>query len=42
MTEVAVDAGLTVVLAQQAVQVVDTDDGPREALATVVRADRPL
>ena len=42
VTEAAVNAGLTVVLAQQAVRVVDTENGPREALDTVVHAKRPL
>ncbi len=42
VTGAAVDAGLTVVQAEQAVRVVDTDDGPRGALDTVVRAKRPL
>ncbi len=41
VTEVAVHTGLTVVQAEQAVRIVDTDDGPREALDTVVRAERP-
>ena len=41
VTEVAVDAGLMVERAEQAVRVVDTDDGPREAIDTVVRARRP-
>ena len=40
VTEAAVDAGLTVQRAEQAVRVVDTDDGPREAIDTVVRAQR--
>ena len=39
VTEAAVDAGLTVVRAEQAVRVVDTDDAPRGAIDTVVRAD---
>ena len=38
VTVAAVDAGLTVERAEQAVRVVDTDDGPREAIDTVVRA----
>jgi len=41
-TEAAVDAGLTVEQAAPAVRVVDTDDGPREAIDAVVRAKRPL
>jgi SAM-dependent methyltransferase len=41
VTEAAVDAGLTVERAEQAVRVVDTDDGPRDAVDTVVRAKRP-
>ena len=40
VTEAAVDAGLTVERAEQAIRVVDTDDGPRDALDTVVRAKR--
>jgi SAM-dependent methyltransferase len=42
VTEAAVDAGLTVEQAEQAVRVVDTDDGPREAIDAVVRAKRAL
>ena len=42
VTEAALDAGLTVVQAEQAVRVVDTDDGPRGAIDRVVRATRPL
>jgi SAM-dependent methyltransferase len=42
VTEAAVDAGLTVEQAEQAVRVVDTDDGPREAIDAVVSATRPL
>ena len=38
----AVNAGLTVEQAEQAVRVVDTDDGPREAIDAVVRAKRAL
>jgi hypothetical protein len=38
VTEAAVEAGLTVERAEQATRVVDTDDGPREAIDTVVRA----
>jgi len=41
VTEAAVEAGLTVERAEQAVRVVDTDDGLREAIDTVVRAKRP-
>ena len=40
VTTAAVAAGLTVERAEQAVRVVDTDDGPREAIDTVVRASR--
>jgi len=42
VTEPAVDARLTVEQAEQAVRVVDTDDGPREAIDAVVRAKRPV
>jgi SAM-dependent methyltransferase len=38
VTEAAVEAGLAVERAEQATRVVDTDDGPREAIDTVVRA----
>lgn len=38
VTEAAVEAGLTVERAEQATRVVETDDGPREAIDTVVRA----
>jgi SAM-dependent methyltransferase len=38
VTEAAVEAGLTVERAEQATRVVDTDDGPREAIDTIVRA----
>lgn len=38
VTDAAVAAGLTVERAEQATRVVDTDDGPREAIDTVVRA----
>lgn len=41
VTEAAVDAGLTINGAEQAVRVVDTDIGPREAIDTVVTAQRP-
>jgi SAM-dependent methyltransferase len=40
VTEAAVHAGLTVERAEQAIRVVDTDDGPRDAVDTVVRAKR--
>jgi SAM-dependent methyltransferase len=40
VTGAAVAAGLTMERAEQAVRVVDTDDGPREAIDTVVRARR--
>ena len=40
VTEAVVDAGLTIERAEQAVRVVDTDDGPRDAIDTVVRAKR--
>ena len=38
VTEAAVGAGLTVERAEQAIRVVDTGDGPRKAIDTVVRA----
>jgi len=38
VTEAAVNAGLTVERAEQAIRVVDTDDGPHDAVDTVVRA----
>jgi SAM-dependent methyltransferase len=41
VTEAAVNAGLSVERAEQAVRVVDTDEGPREAIDAVVRACRP-
>ena len=41
VTEAAVDAGLSVERAEQAIRVVDTDDGPRDAVDTLVRAMRP-
>ena len=41
VTDAAVEAGLTVERAEQATRVVDTDDGPREAIDTVVRALNP-
>jgi len=41
VTEAAVEAGLTVGRAEQAVRLVHTDDGPREAIDTVVTARRP-
>ena len=40
VTETAVDAGLTIERAEQAIRVVDTDEGPRDAVDTVVRAKR--
>ena len=40
VTEAAVDAGLTIGRAEQAVRLVDTDIRPREALDTVVTARR--
>jgi SAM-dependent methyltransferase len=40
VTESVVDAGLTIERAEQAIRVVDTDDGPRDAIDTVVRAKR--
>jgi SAM-dependent methyltransferase len=40
VAEGAIDAGLTIGRAEQAVRVVDTDMGPREALDTVVTAHR--
>jgi SAM-dependent methyltransferase len=42
VTGAAVDAGLTVQQAEQAVRVVETEDGPREAIDTVVSATRAL
>ncbi len=42
VTEAAVIAGLTVEHAEQAVRVVDTEDGPREAIDAFVRAKRPV
>jgi SAM-dependent methyltransferase len=41
VTEAAFEVGLTVERAEQATRVVDTDDGPREAIDTVVRAVNP-
>jgi hypothetical protein len=38
LTEAVIEAGLTVERAEQAIRIVDTDDGPREAIDTVVRA----
>jgi len=38
VTEAAVNAGLTVERAEQAIRVVDTHDGPRDAIDTVVHA----
>ena len=40
VTEAAVDAGLTIERAEQAIRVVDTDEGPRDAVDAVVRAKR--
>ena len=40
VTEAAVDAGLTVERAEQAIRVVETDDGSRESVDSVVRARR--
>ena len=40
VTEVAVDAGLTVERAEQAIRAVDTEDGLKEAIDSVVRARR--
>lgn len=40
VTETAVNAGLTVRRAEQAVRTVDTDTGPRDAVDTVVTAQR--
>ena len=40
VTEAARHSGLTIERAEQAIRVVDTDDGPREAIDTVVRAKR--
>ena len=42
VTGAAVAGGLTVERAEQAIRVVDTDDGPREAIDTVVRARRAV
>ena len=41
VTDLVIDAGLTVGRAERAVRVVDTDSGRREALDTVVTAWRP-
>jgi SAM-dependent methyltransferase len=41
VTKVAIDSGLAVERAEQAVRMVDTDGGLREAIDTVVRAKRP-
>ncbi len=38
VTESAVNAGLTIERAEQAIRVVDTHDGPRDAIDTVIRA----
>jgi SAM-dependent methyltransferase len=40
VTEAAIDAGLAIGKAERAVRVVDTDIGPREALDTIVTAQR--
>ena len=40
VTEAAVDAGLTIERAEQAIRVAETNDGPRDAVDTVVRAKR--
>jgi SAM-dependent methyltransferase len=40
VTEVAIDRGLTVKRAGQAIRLVETSEGPREAIDTVVRACR--
>ena len=40
-TDAAVNAGLTIERAEQAIRVVDTDSGSRDAVDTVVRARRP-
>ena len=42
VTTAAVAADLTVERAEQAIRVVDTDDGPHEAIDTVVRARRAV
>ncbi len=42
VTGVAVEAGLTLERAEQAVRVVDTGDGSKDAIDTVVRAKRPF
>lgn len=42
VTAAAAAGGLKVKRAEQATRVVDTADGPREAIDTVVRAQRPL
>ncbi|HVA09654.1 MAG TPA: class I SAM-dependent methyltransferase [Acidimicrobiales bacterium] len=42
VTGAAVDAGLTIRKGEQAVRVVDTEDGPREAIDTVVSARRSV
>jgi hypothetical protein len=41
VTEAAVDADMTIERAEQAIRIVDKDDGPKEAIDTVVRAKRP-
>jgi len=40
VTEAAAEAGLSVERAEQAIRVVDTDSGPKDAIDTVVRARR--
>jgi SAM-dependent methyltransferase len=40
VTEAAIDSGLTIGRAEQAVRVVETDIGPREALDAIVTAQR--
>jgi len=42
VTGAAVDAGLTVQQAEQAVRIVETEDGPRETIDTVVSATRAM
>ena len=42
VTDAAIDQGLIVLQADQAIRVVDTDDGPRDAIDTVVKACRRL
>jgi SAM-dependent methyltransferase len=40
VTDAAIGQGLTVLRADQAIRVVDTDEGPRDAIDSVVRASR--